>query len=307
MQISGTTITLHHHPAVKTPLYPHQCVLFDSWNEREAFILATKTGSGKTAAAALPVIHFRESAVFVYPTNALIEDQERSILGLLEREGYSARVFTPENSNEKYGEEDYHLVRIDASRLEEFRRALKMKDKSQTLLRLIQPSRPKILLINPDLLYLIFSLKYGQASAELTAHFTSYRTAIFDEFHMYSGIELAHALFMVHLIREFGGFNRLVLLSATPYPEVLELLNKALKEPMLINTATNTSRADIGERLSAHSVNFVCQSAGADEVESCFEYLQEKRECLEAARRTNPDAGYVPAVVILNSVVSAIR
>ena len=106
MQILGKTMTLHHHPVAKTPLYPHQCVLLDSWNERESFILATKTGSGKTAAVTLPVIHFRESAVFVYPTNALIEDQERSILNLLEREGFTVKVLSPDNLNEKFGNED---------------------------------------------------------------------------------------------------------------------------------------------------------------------------------------------------------
>jgi len=307
MQILGKTMTLHHHPVAKTPLYPHQCVLLDSWNERESFILATKTGSGKTAAVTLPVIHFRESAVFVYPTNALIEDQERSILNLLEREGFTVKVLSPDNLNEKFGNEDYHLVRVDAKKLEEFRLALKKKDKSQALLRLIQPSRPRILLINPDLLYLIFSLKYGQASAELTAHFTAYRTAVFDEFHLYSGVELAHALFMIHLIREFGGFDRIVLLSATPSPEVLELLNKGMTEPLLIDSATTTTHTVVGERTVMHPLNFTCCNAGADEVEPFFAYLQERREELEAALRTTPEAEYVPAVVILNSVVSAIR
>jgi len=307
VQILGKTMTLHCHPLAKTQLYPHQCVLLDSWNERESFILATKTGSGKTAAVTLPVVHFRESAVFVYPTNALIEDQERSIRNLLEREGITVKVLSPDNINQKFGNEDYHLVRVDANRLEDFRLALKMKDKSQALLRLIQPSRLKILLINPDLLYLIFSLKYGQASAELTAHFKAYRTAVFDEFHLYSGVELAHALFMIHLIREFGGFNRIALLSATPSFEVLELLAKVLTDPLLIESAATTTRTVVGERTVMHPLDFTCCNVGADEVEPFFTYLQERREELETARRAAPDAEYVPAVVILNSVVSAIR
>lgn len=307
MLILGTTIPLHRHPEVKISLYPHQCALLDAWKGRDAFILATKTGSGKTAAVTLPVIHFRESAVFVYPTNALIEDQERSILNLLEREGLTVKVLSPDNANEKFGEEDYHLIRVDANRLEDFRVTMKMKDKGSALLRLIQPSRPKIVLINPDLLYLIFSLKYGQASAELMTHFQAYRTAVFDEFHLYSGVELAHALFMIHLAREFGGFSRLVLLSATPSPEVLELLSKVLKEPLLIDATTKTLHASIGERKAMYPLELKCYSACSDVVEACFAYLQERKKDLETARRANPDQGYVPAIVILNSVVSAIR
>jgi CRISPR-associated helicase Cas3 len=298
---------LYHHLAAKMPLYKHQCALLDAWEQRDAFILVTKTGSGKTAASTLPVIYHKESAVFVYPTNALIADQERSILSLLEREGVSVRVLSPDNVDEKFGGEDYHLIRIDAHRLEEFRVAMKLRDKGSALLRLIQPSRPKILLINPDLLYLIFSLKYGRASPELMAHFQAYRTVVFDEFHLYSGVELAHALFLIHLVRQFGGFSRVVLLSATPSPEVLNLLNKLLEDPLLLDSEAKTSYTSAGERIATFPLNFECTGSGSNEVEAAFVYLQERRDELEATRKANSNEGYVPAVVILNSVVSAIR
>lgn len=307
MRVLGTTMRLYHHPAAKMPLYQHQCALLDAWEQRDAFILATKTGSGKTAASTLPIISHKESAVFVYPTNALIADQERSILSLLEREGVSVRILSPSNVNEKFGGEDYHLIRVDAHRLEEFRVAMKLRDKGSALLRLIQPSRPKILLINPDLLYLIFSLKYGRVSPELMAHFQAYRTVVFDEFHLYSGIELAHALFLIHLVRQFGGFSRVVLLSATPSPEVLDLLNKLLENPLLIYSEAETFHTIAGERIATYPLDFKCMGSGSDEVEAVFAYLQERRAELEAARKANSDEEYVPAVVILNSVVSAIR
>lgn len=307
MRVLGTTMGLYRHPVAKMPLYPHQCALLDAWEERDAFILATKTGSGKTAASTLPVVRHKESAVFVYPTNALIADQQRSIFSLMEREGISARVLSPDNVDEKFGEEDYHLIRVDAQRLEEFRIAMRLRDKGSALLRLIQPSRPKILLINPDLLYLIFSLKYGRASPELMAHFQAYRTVVFDEFHLYSGVELAHALFLIHLVRQFGGFSRVVLLSATPSPEVLNLLNKLLGDPLLLDSEVRTSHTSAGDRIATFPLNFECAGSGSDEVEACFVYLQERRDELEAARKANPDEEYVPAVVILNSVVSAIR
>lgn len=307
MRVLGTTMKLYQHPTAKMPLYQHQCALLDAWEQRDAFILATKTGSGKTAASTLPVIYHKESAVFVYPTNALIADQERSILSLLEREGVSVKVLSPDNVNEKFGGEDYHLIRVDAHRLEKFRVAMKLRDKGSALLRLLQPSRPRILLINPDILYMIFSLKYGRTSPEIIAHFQAYRTMVFDEFHLYSGVELANALFLIHLARQFGGFSRVVLLSATPSPEVLDLLNKLLEDPLLLDSEVKTSRSCIGERIATFPLDFECTGSGSDEVEVAFAYLQKRRDELEAARKENSDEGYVPAVVILNSVVSAIR
>lgn len=307
MRVKETLMKLYLHPAVKMPLYSHQCSLLDEWEHNDAFILATKTGSGKTGAATFPIIFHKESAVFVYPTNALIADQESSILSLMKQEGISVRVLSPSNIIEKYGDEDYHLLRIDAERLEEYRIALKLKDKGSALLRLIQPSRPKILLINPNLLYLIFSLKYGRASAELISHFEAYKTVVFDEFHLYAGVELAHVLFLIFLVREFGGFSRVVLLSATPTPEVLVLLNKLLGEPPLIDSNVITIHTCVGDRIATFPLTFECLNSGPDEVVVCFSYLQKKREELEAARKANSNEEFIPGVVILNSVVSAIR
>ena len=45
--------------------YTHQALLFDTWQDHNAFLLTTKTGSGKTQAAALPVIANGESAFFL--------------------------------------------------------------------------------------------------------------------------------------------------------------------------------------------------------------------------------------------------
>ena len=36
------------------------------------------TGAGKTVAAAYPLMQHQQSGLFIYPTNALIEDQARS-------------------------------------------------------------------------------------------------------------------------------------------------------------------------------------------------------------------------------------
>ncbi len=127
MKVTGYQLGLHQYPDVKRWLYPHQAVMADEWGKHGAFLLITKTGSGKTAAATLPVLLQAkqhpmqpEGTVFVYPTNALIEDQERSIRQLIEAEGMEVSSLTPENARAKYGDEQIMLVRIDADRLEKF-------------------------------------------------------------------------------------------------------------------------------------------------------------------------------------------
>lgn len=307
MQIQEYKMSLHQHPKTKLPLLPHQAILFDEWDHHQSFVLTTKTGSGKTAAVTLPVVHRGESAVFIYPTNALIQDQEQSIVCLLQHEGLNVKVLTPHNINDKFGSEDYHLIRIDAAKLEEFRQAMGLRQKDDALLKLLQPVKPKIILINPDIVYLIFALKYGRKSAELLSHFRAYSTAVFDEFHLYQGIELAHSLFLIHLMQELGGIQRIVLLSATPTPEVIPLINKVLNNPFTIDMNNTCSYPNIGERIISHRLELSCQYSGKDEVETIAEYLQQTRNYLHEKRTSNNNSNYIPCVVILNSVISAIR
>jgi Distinct helicase family with a unique C-terminal domain including a metal-binding cysteine cluster len=62
-------------PGIKIPIYVHQAATLDSYESGKNILLCTKTGSGKTAAALFPLIKNGHSAIFVYPTNALIKNQ----------------------------------------------------------------------------------------------------------------------------------------------------------------------------------------------------------------------------------------
>lgn len=77
IHIAVLSLPQMEYPGVRTRIYPHQAMMLAKWNEVNSFLLVTKTGSGKTAAAALPLIHYHQSGVFVYPTNELIKDQVR--------------------------------------------------------------------------------------------------------------------------------------------------------------------------------------------------------------------------------------
>ncbi len=239
MQVDGYSLTVHPYPGVKRPLYPHQVAILEAWEEHEAFLLVTKTGSGKTAAAALPFLlrtknpEFREGAVFVYPTNALIEDQERSIRQLAESEGVEITSLTPDTVQQKYGQEQVVLVRIDAERLEAFAKAYRFRkpdgswDKGRALAEVLTLDRPKIVLVNPDILYFVYTLAYRR-SQESIATLQAYQTLVFDEFHLYGGVELAHTLFLIHLARALHTFKRVLLLSATPDAQTREWIERLL-------------------------------------------------------------------------------
>ena len=103
MRIQGYSYEQVTVEDVQTHLYPHQAAMYNEWSNHTGFLLVTKTGSGKTRATALPVLKNHESAVFVYPTNALIQNQSRAIQQLMDDEGITYRARTPGNSKRMGG------------------------------------------------------------------------------------------------------------------------------------------------------------------------------------------------------------
>src|SRR5947209_4039526 len=98
--------------------------MLDTRTQHSAFLLTSKTGSGKTAAWVLSYLAFRhlageQSVACVYPTNELIKDQERSIRDVIVlKQGLTCCVRTPEDTG--YAAADVELVRIDADILEQY-------------------------------------------------------------------------------------------------------------------------------------------------------------------------------------------
>lgn len=314
MRVQGYALPQVQVAGVRTRLYPHQAEMLNEWHSNSAFLLVTKTGSGKTRAVALPVLKNHESAVFVYPTNALIADQAQAIKKLMEDEGVTYREWTPDNANDKLGNEEYILVQVSAPMLEEFCKVWRMTrggkaQKGEALKRILSGDKRRIVLVNPDVLFLIFSLKY-RGAAESIGYLQNFATVVFDEFHLYNGVELAHALFMIHLARQMDTFKRVVLLSATPNKDVRPHL-EALLKPMEINATASVPQPVIGERTVAHDVELMpLPSKRGDSVETArdrvLELLDELRQLQFANAEANVRGDYVPCVVILNSVVNAI-
>jgi len=292
------------HPEATLSLYPHQAVMLDEWERHKTFVMVTKTGTGKTIGAVMPLLKRKERAILVYPTNELIRDQVTSIAGIVEAEGLKPCVFMPETTKEEYSAADVVLVHIDALSLESWDKRRHSGGKWAALKYLLEADKPaKLILTNPDILFLIFALRYR---AEPLAALQAYQTLIVDEFHLYQGVEFAHALFMIYLARNLGMFERVVLLSATPHREVRGYLDRML-DPFVIDLETKSSLEPVGERVATHGVEIRPVLSGSDVVETAISLIKEIQEELRALRRETGSRVYIPGVVVLNSVVNAIR
>lgn len=297
-------LPLVKHPEVNQDLYPHQAVMLDEWDNHNSFMLVTKTGTGKTIGAILPILKKKLRAICVYPTNELISDQIRNITNVAIRENLKVCTFSPETSAEDYGASDLVLVHIDANLLEKWCRKRHWKQKWRVLSYLLETDKQKIILTNPDILFLIFALKYH---AEVLAELQGYNALIIDEFHLYSGIEFAHALFMLHMGRSLGTFPKVVLLTATPAPGSEELIKSVLNNPLQIDASIESQREVIGQRQAVKSVRVLPRFIGEDVVETVVNLVKELNKDIFERRKDELDSKYIPVVIILNSVINAIR
>lgn len=306
MKVNAYQLPVSPHPRIHggLKLYPHQIDILDKWEQTNTFLLVTKTGSGKTRAATIPIILNKENAVFIYPTNALIFDQEKSIINILKNLNLSFRTITPENITGKSSGEDYEIIRIDAFILEQLCMKLNLKYKGDALHFLLSPGRPKIILMNPDILYLLVSLKYRK-SAEGLSHLQAYSTLIVDEFHIYAGIELSHILFMIHLLRKLNIFQKVLFLTATPSDKVFSLLQR-LFSPYLIDSKLLAGTHE--KRTVLHGIELEPVLVSSEDIiEKTISKIIELKVTLIDLRERNRDIAYVPCVVILNSVVNVIK
>ena len=286
--------------------YVHQAVLFDDWHSHDAFLLTTKTGSGKTQAAALPVIANGESAFFVYPTNALIKDQQRSIIELVRGMGWKPYVYQAGEAFDKlaFNRADVVLLRVDADNLEKMRRDGYFRTKGQTLLDLLNLRPRTLVLTNPDTLFLILALRYGNAMAVFKS-LSQFQTLVVDEFHLYGGVELAHLLFMLHYCRSEGFFSgRTVLLSATPDERIGELLDQVIA-PYRVQVDSPTLHSVVGKRTVAHPIELYPISPDGKPVRTALAQFKALRPELERLFAEKSSHDYVPMVIIFNSVMAA--
>ena len=198
--------------------------------EKPRIVLEAPTGAGKTWAGAVPLLDPAdrgESAIFVYPTNALADDQQESLAMLIRRADRVPGVVEQDGQVTPAVGADIMLWRLHAGVLDESREHVGGRSRGQTISRILEklPPKPLWLVTNPDTLYLLCTARYG-LSPQIWSRLQNCRSLVLDEFHLYRGPMLVRALALIELAGLLLGVERIRILSATLPASVIDLLQK---------------------------------------------------------------------------------
>jgi len=314
--IEGVDLPVYEIAGLTQSLYPHQLRTLRDWDSLTVVLLTAPTASGKTAAAFLPALIKGESVIAAYPTNALLRDQAEALASLAMLAGKSARIISPEEGLLPNGE-DVQIMPIDGPGLEHWRQAIGRKYKGEVLDTLLTVSAvPKVVVTNPDVLYLLAAMQYRESQSGVS-RLAGYSTLIVDEFHLYSGVELARLLYLIFLLQTFGGkvgggLRRCILLSATPPAEVVTLLTEVFAGLQEITPESTPSPEAclVGKRTIMHPIRFhvglPISSGQADILRRTTGFLGSQRRALQDSRAALAPRS-LPMLVFFNSVVAARR
>ncbi|NJN18913.1 MAG: type I-D CRISPR-associated helicase Cas3' [Oscillochloris sp.] len=172
------------------------------------------TGDGKSLAGLLPTLtdDQHNGTMALYPTNELIQDQQRStetMLPLWQRPASWSGML--------YG-----------ARLDELSATVEHLKRPEVLIRALKNHR--LILSNPDMLHAILQFhyqQYGRSPSHVVAQLsTLFAQLTFDEFHIFETPQVVAVLTgLLFLVTQQPALKTLFL-SATPSKEMLELLNR---------------------------------------------------------------------------------
>jgi CRISPR-associated endonuclease/helicase Cas3 len=213
----------------------HQVDVFRKAKDHDIILDLAPTGTGKTKAAFTVLLHEpnrNRNAIYIAPTNALVEQQKQAAEQFIQQAGLqhfviaasAKEIRTWDNSKvgSRPGEKIYNLLRNPA-----------------ILFPKVGANRSVLLVTNPDIFYYATFFAYGQLDrVNIASQFYSqFGTVIFDEFHLYDAKQLVGLLFYLTLSHEFGFFNagrRVVLLTATPESACQDALSSLEKRGVKI-------------------------------------------------------------------------
>jgi CRISPR-associated endonuclease/helicase Cas3 len=211
--------------------FKHQIIARDTIRNFEEFFLfiTSPTGSGKTDAWAVPALKENDLGVVIalYPTNALAEDQYRSLKNLRDSLKSNKQI---------------EFVTAETLGLMKDKRSYRMT-KGEILRGIVIAMAHKgggIIVTNPDIF--IYALKGYYFDEYLNSVFKGLiNTVVFDEFHLYDMRQSDIILFILHDIISAEGteMRKFVFLSATPN-ETIESKIKNVLGGTLVDTEKST-------------------------------------------------------------------
>lgn len=195
----------------------HQVDVFEQSRNADIVLDLSPTGTGKTRAGATVLLHNpNQSAVYIAPTNALVEQQREALEKFVREAGLrhvvksasarEVREWPNDKVGKRSGEKLYNVLRNPA-----------------TVFSDVGANQPIILVTNPDIFYYatFFAYNKNDRTNIASAFYQKFGTVIFDEFHLYDAKQLVSLLFYLAYSYIFGFFEygrRVVLLTATPEP-----------------------------------------------------------------------------------------
>lgn len=180
------------------PPYKHQAESWKALKDGKSIVVTSGTGSGKTECFMYPVLsdlyeHGHTNgieAIFLYPLNALMEDQKKRLSDYCQATGLHFAVYNGDTPEYREDGRNTKLPNEIATRDE-------IRDTKHA------GTRPEILLTNPSMLeYILVRQKDQQMLQESAGHL---RWIVIDEAHSYSGsaaVELAYQI--KRILEAFG-------------------------------------------------------------------------------------------------------
>jgi hypothetical protein len=277
----------------------HQATSLDL-AEKPRVVLEAPTGAGKTWAGAVPLLDGAdrgESAIFVYPTNALADDQQASLAALIRRAERVPGVVGSDGRVDPAGA-DIMLWRLHAGVLDESREHVGGRSRGQTISRILEklPSKPLWLVTNPDTLFLLCTARYG-LSPQIWSRLQNCRSLVLDEFHLYRGPMLVRTLVLIELAGLLLGVDRIRVLSATLPLSVLDLLQKRFSFESIRPCPASNGRI-VQHEIELDSAAVSHEAATARIVDDVMAQL--------AALRSERTSGRVPLLVLRQSVLATV-
>lgn len=220
----------------------HQEEVYQAAETHDIILDLAPTGTGKTKAG-LSVIHRNKdrNAIYIAPTNALIEQQAEAAEKFVQAAGLShvvkaasarhVKTWSDERVGHRSGEKLYNVLREPATIFPEC------------------AGRPLLLVTNPDIFYYSTFFAYNRLDRSniASAFYSSFATVIFDEFHLYDSKQLVSLLFYLALSHSFGYFRdkrKVVLLTATPEKACEAALVKLEGEGVKIHRVNGETQTD---------------------------------------------------------------